>query len=122
MTKKDVRKLSLLVILGYMASLCVIPMISAESITLDGNVSETLWVEWISDTGYPSYNIYYTFDDSEVYLGIILESDTPDLKFAFRADASDFLIKIVDGVLSFILVIHQDPPGGVLNGLDYPLV
>ena len=84
-----------------MASLCVIPMVSAESITLDGNVSETSWVEWISDTGYPSYSIWYTFDDSDVYIGIILESDTPEIKFAFRADASDFLIKIVDGVLSF---------------------
>ena len=101
MTKKDVRKLSLIVILGYMASLCVIPMVSAESITLDGAVSETSWVEWISDTTYPSYSIHYTFDDSDVYLGIILENDTPNLKFAFRADASDFLIKIVDGVLSF---------------------
>ena len=101
MTKKDVRKLSLIVILGYMVSLCVIPMVSAESITLDGIVSETSWVDWISDSGYPSYSIYYTADDSDVYLGFILEGDTPDLKFAFRADASDFLIKIVDGVFAF---------------------
>lgn len=101
MTKKDVRKLSLIIILGYMASLSVIPIIRAESITLDGIVSETSWVEWISDIGYPSYNIYYTTDDSNIYLGIILEGDTSDIKFAFRADASDFYIKIVDGVLSF---------------------
>ena len=101
MTKKDVRKLSLIIILGYMASLSVIPIIKAESITLDGIVTETSWVEWISDIGYPSYNIYYTTDDSDVCLGIILEGDTPDIKLAFRADASDFLLKIVDGVLSF---------------------
>ena len=101
MTKKDVRKLSLILILGYMATLSVIPMIRAQSIALDGMVSETSWVKWISDIGNPSYNIYYTTDDSEIYIGIILEGDNPDIKFAFRADASDFLIKIVDGVLSF---------------------
>jgi hypothetical protein len=101
MTEKDVRKLSIIVILGYLASLCAVPMVSSQSITMDGTMSETVWVEWISDIGYPSYNIYYTTDDTNVYIGFILESDTPDIKFAFRAEASDFLIKIVDGVMSF---------------------
>lgn len=105
MKNKGVKKISLIVLLGLMASLCVIPSIKAEDITLDGEVSETVWLDWFEDPGYPSYSAYYTFDDEAIYLGIVLDIDNVDdanLRFAFRAEASDYLIKITkEGDLSF---------------------
>jgi hypothetical protein len=88
----------------FLGMLILVPIIPAfaDSITLDGVVSETVWVEWIEDKGYPSYRIFYTSDESYIYLGFILDGDNPNLRFAFRADTSDYLIKITDvGDLSF---------------------
>ena len=105
MKNKSVKKLSLIVLLGLMASLCVIPSIRAEDITLDGKVSETVWVDWFEDPGYPSYSAYYTFDVEAIYLGIVLDVDNADdanLRFAFRAEAGDYLIRITEeGDMSF---------------------
>jgi hypothetical protein len=105
MKNKRVKKISLIVLLGLMASLCVIPSIRAEDITLDGKVSETVWVDWFEDPGYPSYNVYYTVDEEAIYIGIVLDIDNVDdanLRFAFRAEASDYLIKITEeGDISF---------------------
>ena len=90
---------------SIMATLLSTPLIHAENIALDGNVSETVWVEWFEDSAYPSFNAYYYFDEDYVYLGIVLDFDELDdanLKFAFRAAASDFLVKITEeGDLSF---------------------
>jgi len=105
MTNKCEKKLSLVVLIAIMASLCVIPSIRAENIALDGDISETIWVDWFEDPGYPSYSVYYTFDEDNVYLGIVLDIDNVDdanIRFAFRAETSDFLIKITkDGDTSF---------------------
>ena len=105
MKNKRVKKIGLIVLIGLMASLCVIPSIRAEDITLDGKVSETVWVDWFEDPGYPSYSGYYTVDEEAVYIGIVLDIDNVDdanLRFAFRAEASDYLIKITEeGDMSF---------------------
>jgi len=105
MKNKRVNKIGLIVLLGLMASLCVIPSIRAEDITLDGKVSETVWVDWFEDPGYPSYSVYYTVDEEAIYIGIVLDIDNVDdanLRFAFRAEASDYLIKITEeGDISF---------------------
>ncbi len=105
MKNKSVKKICLIVLLGLMASLCVIPSIRAEDITLDGKVSETVWVDWFEDPGYPSYSGYYTVDEEAIYIGIVLDIDNVDdanLRFAFRAEASDYLIKITEeGDVSF---------------------
>jgi hypothetical protein len=105
MNNKVIKKISLVVLLGFIASFCVIPSIRAESITLDGIISETVWIEWFEDSEYPSFSVYYTFDELNVHLGIILDIESVDdanLRFAFRADTSDFLIKITEeGDFSF---------------------
>ena len=99
------KKMTTIFLASIMVTLLSTPLIHAENITLDGTVSETAWVEWFEDSTYPSFNAYYYFDEDYVYLGIVLDIDNandPNLKFAFRADASDFLIKITkEGDLSF---------------------
>ena len=105
MKNKCVKKLSLAVLIVLMTSLCVIPSIRAENITLDGEISETIWVDWFEDPGYPSYSVYYTFHENNVYLGIMLDIENvndANIRFAFRAEASDFIIRIrKDGDISF---------------------
>ena len=105
MKNKCVKKLSLGVLIVLMVSLCVIPSIRAENITLDGEISEAVWVDWFEDPGYPSYSVYYTVDEEAIYIGIVLDIDNVDdanLRFAFRAEASDYLIKITEeGDVSF---------------------
>ena len=95
----------MVVLIVLMVSLCVIPSIRAENITLDGEISEAVWVDWFEDPGYPSYSVYYTFDEDNVYLGIVLDIDNVDdanIRFAFRAEASDYIIRITkDGDISF---------------------
>jgi len=105
MNKKGVKKISLIVLLVLIAALWVIPSIKAENITLDGEVTETIWLEWFEDLGYPSYSTYHTADDDAIYIGIVLDVDNVDeanLLFAFRAEKRDFRIIITkEGDMSF---------------------
>lgn len=101
MKLNNIIKKGTLLLLGILVSISATPVI-ADSVNLDGIVTETVWMEWIEDTGYPSYRVYYTSDESFVYLGFILDGDNPSLRFGFRADTSDYLIKITDvGDVSF---------------------
>jgi hypothetical protein len=105
MKNKGVKKISLVVLLGLTAALWVIPLINAETITLDGEISETVWLEWFEDPGFPSYSTHYTLDDDAIYIGIILDIDNiedANLRFAFRAENIDYKIKITpEGDISF---------------------
>jgi len=77
-------------------------------------------VDWFEDPGYPSYSGYYTVDEEAIYIGIVLDIDNVDdanLRFAFRAEASDYLIKITEeGDCLSIQETLQEHHGGEVKG------
>ncbi len=99
------KKMATIFLASMIVTLLGVPLIHAEDLTLDGIVTETVWVDWFEDSAYPSFDAFYSFDEDYVYIGIVLGFDNvkdANLRFAFRADASDFLVKITEeGDISF---------------------
>lgn len=105
MNNKGRKKISMLILLGFMALLSVFPSIMADPVILDGIVSEGAWLAWFDDPGSPSYDVSYSYDEDAIYIGMVLDSANikdAKLQFAFRAKKCDFKIRITpDGEVSF---------------------
>ena len=90
-------KISLLFLAIMLFSVMLIPSSSAKGITLDGVLSENIWIPWFTDEDEPGYAVYYATDETNVYIGLVLEDgDTSNdhLQFAYQADDIDYKIKI----------------------------
>ncbi len=114
MLKKFWKKIGISLIATVVISLILIPSSYAQGITLDGDINESDWVLWFEDNDIPKYTAYYSLDDTNVYIGILLDDNdvTNDkVMFAFKAENYDWLIEIIQGT-TFV----YRPSGGGWNG------
>lgn len=108
------KKMSLTFLAVILLSMMLTPSSNAVGIILDGELSETEWMLWFEDTDEPRFTVYYATDESNVYIGIIVEDDDTSndhFQFAFRAEDVDYKIKIKHDI-----IICYRPSGGEKDG------
>ena len=108
------KKMSLAFLAVMLLSMMLTPSSYAQGITLDGELSETEWMLWFEDTDEPEFTVYYATDESNAYIGIIVEDDDTSndhFQFAFKAEDVDYKIKI-----KYDVIICYRPSGGEKDG------